>query len=58
PLSGKLVAINGELETKPELVNEDCYDKGWMVVIAPADAKAVDGLMDPAAYDAHVKSSG
>ena len=24
------------LETKPELVNEDCYGKGWMIVIAPS----------------------
>lgn len=58
PVTGKITAINGDLETKPELVNEDCYGGGWMVEIAPADAAALDGLMSPADYDAHVKASG
>ena len=34
-MSGKVVAINADLENKPELVNEDCYGKGWMIAIAP-----------------------
>jgi glycine cleavage system H protein len=35
PVSGKVLRVNGELEGKPELVNEDCYGKAWMVAIAP-----------------------
>src|ERR1700677_1661224 len=31
PVTGKIVKINGDLISKPELVNEDCYGKGWMV---------------------------
>src|SRR5262245_45484022 len=31
PISGKIVRINGELENKPELVNDDCWEKGWMI---------------------------
>ncbi len=54
PISGKLVAINGELDKKPELVNEDCYGKGWMVVF---EAASTEGLLDEAAYAEHVKSS-
>src|SRR5258708_4729116 len=56
PLSGKIVAINDDLATKPELVNEDCYGKGWMVVIAAseADLKALDALLDDTAYAEHV----
>jgi glycine cleavage system H protein len=50
PVSGKIVKINGELESKPELVNEDCYGKGWMVAIAPTDAGALAGLLDDGAY--------
>jgi glycine cleavage system H protein len=57
PIAGKVVEINGELDAKPELVNEDCYGKGWMVVIEATDAKAVDGLLDQPAYEAHVKAS-
>ena len=33
PVSGKVVAINEDLETQPELVNIDPYGKGWMVEI-------------------------
>ncbi len=55
PVTGKVVEINKELDTKPELVNEDCYGKGWMIVF---EASSVTGdLMDESAYDAHVKAS-
>jgi glycine cleavage system H protein len=57
PIAGKITALNGDLDGKPELVNEDCYGKAWMVKIAPADPKAADALLDPAAYAAHVKAS-
>ena len=56
PVSGKIVKINSELETKPELVNEDCYGKGWMIVIAPSDAAEKDKLLSPAAYRDLLKS--
>jgi glycine cleavage system H protein len=56
PVSGKIVKINTELETKPELVNEDCYGKGWMIVIAPSDAAEKDKLLSPAAYRDLLKS--
>ena len=56
PITGKLVEVNADLQNTPELVNEDCYGKGWMVVIEPSDAKAVDALMDGAAYTSFVAS--
>lgn len=55
PISGTIVAVNGELDQKPELVNESCYDAAWMVSIA-SDA-ATDGLMDAAAYRAFLAAS-
>ncbi len=57
PVAGKIVRINEELSKKPELVNEDCYQKGWMVAIAPNDPKAAGRLLDASAYAAHVKAS-
>ena len=57
PVSGKVVEINKELDAKPELVNEDAYGKGWMVVIEAAETRAVDELMDEKAYAEHVKAS-
>ncbi len=54
PVNGKIVAINGDLEKNPELVNEDCYGKGWMVTF---EASSTDGMMDEKAYADHVKAS-
>ncbi len=33
PVSGKIEAINGDLEDTPELINESPYEKGWMCKI-------------------------
>lgn len=57
PISGKLVKVNDALDKSPELVNEDCYGKAWMVVIEAADKAEVEKLMSPAAYGEHVKAS-
>ncbi len=57
PVSGKVLRVNAELANKPELVNEDCYGKAWMIAIAPSDAQAAASLMDAAAYESHVKAS-
>jgi len=57
PVAGKIARINEELLKKPELVNDDCYGKGWMIAITPSDPKAAAGLLDAAAYTAHVKAS-
>ena len=57
PISGKIVAMNGELDAKPELVNEDCYGKAWMITIEASDPRALDELLDEKAYADHVKAS-
>jgi len=49
PVSGKVAAINKDLENKPELVNEDCY-AAWMISIE-SDGGADGDLMDAAAYE-------
>src|SRR5262245_60149079 len=57
PVSGKVAKVNSELESKPELVNEDCYGKGWMVVIAPSSPAEKDKLLSPAAYGELLKTA-
>jgi glycine cleavage system H protein len=57
PVSGKIVEINKDLDSKPELVNEDPYGKAWMVVIEASEPGALDQLMDEKAYAEHVKAS-
>ena len=50
PVSGRVVEVNSELKDHPELVNEDCYDEGWLVRIEITNPEDKDELMDPAAY--------
>ena len=57
PVSGKVVEINKDLDAKPELVNEDCYGKAWMVVIESTDTSSLSALLDEKAYAEHVKES-
>jgi glycine cleavage system H protein len=33
PVSGKIEAINSDLEDNPELINDNPYEKGWMCKI-------------------------
>ena len=51
PISGKIIAINEELNDNPEFVNESPYEKAWMVVIEPADKSEIENLMTPEQYD-------
>ena len=50
PVSGTIVERNPLIDDRPELVNEQPYGDGWLVVIDPADADAIGGLLDAAAY--------
>jgi glycine cleavage system H protein len=56
PVAGKVIEVNAALDKNPELVNEDCYGKAWMIVLEPT-VKPASGLLDPKAYAAHVKAS-
>ena len=37
PIDGEIVEINSELQDKPELINDDCYGKGWIAVVKPSN---------------------
>jgi len=50
PLSGEIVEVNGGLGDAPETINDDPYEKGWMVKVRLSDVQEVDALMDAAAY--------
>ena len=48
PVSGEIVEFNEELESSPELVNTDPYEKGWLIKIKVSDK---DGeLLSPGQY--------
>ncbi|MFC3900234.1 glycine cleavage system protein GcvH [Aliicoccus persicus] len=51
PVSGKVVAVNEELEDSPELVNESPFEGAWMIKVELSDESQLDNLMDADAYD-------
>ncbi|MGD0313434.1 MAG: glycine cleavage system protein GcvH [Acidimicrobiales bacterium] len=50
PVAGQVVAVNTQLSDAPETLNSDPYGEGWICEITPADASAVDGLLDANGY--------
>jgi len=53
PISGTIEEVNEELESKPELLNEDPYGNGWLLVITPTNLDAeLKNIMD---FNASVK---
>ncbi len=55
PVTGEVVEINSEVKSKPELVNEDPYNGGWLVKVRPDDAGELDNLLDSAAYQSQTE---
>ncbi len=49
PVSGKIIALNPEVESSPELINTDPYGKGWIIQVELSN-DSLDGLLDAAAY--------
>ncbi len=52
PVTGTVVEKNPLIDDRPELVNEQPYGDGWLVVIEVADPGATDALLDATAYGA------
>ena len=49
PVSGTVEAVNEELESAPELVNQDAY-AAWIIKVRMSDASELESLLDAAAY--------
>jgi glycine cleavage system H protein len=50
PLTGEVADVNRELETSPQLVNQDAYGKGWILKIKLADRADWDKLLSAEDY--------
>ena len=50
PVSGEITEINEALEDAPELVNESCYDDGWIIKVKPDDISQFEALLDKGDY--------
>ncbi|OJW82755.1 MAG: glycine cleavage system protein H [Bacteroidetes bacterium 46-16] len=54
PVAGTVKEVNADLEGNPENVNNDPYEKGWMIKMEVDSTDEVNALMDAAAYRALV----
>ncbi len=53
PLSGKIEEVNEEVKSNPEILNEDPFEKGWLIVLKPSNLdEELANLMD---FDKSVK---
>jgi glycine cleavage system H protein len=58
PVSGKVLKVNDPLNDTPEVVNEDCYDEGWMIQVEVGDPKELEALMSAEKYEEYLKEQG
>jgi len=50
PVSGQVVEVNSEVVDSPEIVNDDPYDAGWLLVVEMADSEELKLLMSADDY--------
>ncbi len=50
PISGKIIAVNGALNDKPEIVNKSPYGDGWICRVSVHDKREADSLMGEKEY--------
>lgn len=55
PVSGRVMEVNTDLLDHPELVNEDPFDKGWLIRVIMSRADELEGLMSAAEYDSFIE---
>ncbi|HEV7348259.1 glycine cleavage system protein GcvH [Telluribacter sp.] len=54
PVSGEILELNPDLDSSPEVVNNDPYKKGWMIRMRVSDPGEADGLMSADEYKQYV----
>ena len=55
PISGTVVKVNEQLESAPELVNEDPYES-WIAAVSIKSEAEIDALMDMDQYEKYCES--
>lgn len=50
PVAGEVIAVNGQLEDEPEIVNTDPYNDGWFFKLQPVDTSELDALLSAEDY--------
>lgn len=55
PASGKVVEINSQLETRPALINQSCYENGWLFKLELSSLEEIPNLMNEEQYAEFIK---
>ena len=50
PIKGKVLEINSDIESTPEIVNEDPYGKGWIIKIEIPEDQDISNLLSDEEY--------
>ena len=58
PASGEVVAVNGAVQDRPEVVNEDPYGEGWLVRVKLTQPAEADDLLDADGYRSLLAETG
>jgi glycine cleavage system H protein len=58
PVTGTVVEQNARLRETPELINQDPYGEGWIIVVEMSERSELEGLMDADAYRRLVEEQG
>ena len=45
PISGRVLAVNSDLENYPSIINEDPYSEGWLIEVRLKNDSELDALM-------------
>jgi glycine cleavage system H protein len=54
PISGQVIEVNTDLVDHPELVNEDPFEKGWLMRVTMSNPAELDDLMTADEYEAYI----
>ena len=55
PVTGEVIEVNDNLESSPELINEDPYEEGWILKIKITNKDELDGLLSNSDYEKMIK---
>jgi glycine cleavage system H protein len=55
PVTGEVVEVNEDLEASPELINEEPYASGWMIIVRMDEPSELDDLMTSDQYELFVE---
>ncbi len=56
PLSGRVIEVNAKLDANPQIINKDCYEKGWIAKIEMSNEGEASKLMNAEEYRNYLES--